>query len=161
MKEFGAVVTMGCGDVYPFVPAKKHIDWQVLGPRDMPPDEFREVRNLIVRDFVRVPSAASIVTVSSVTSSCFFDFRVGAPCLASLVVQRQLRHDVKRIPPDHSHCAVRRLPSDVRLHAVPDRCATETTYDQPRITSSNGLLLIDSSRINHRLCMAVTAQNHQ
>lgn len=45
--EFDAVVTMGCGDSCPFVPAKRRIDWQIPDPREMPPDEFRVVRDLI------------------------------------------------------------------------------------------------------------------
>jgi len=47
-----AAVTMGCGDACPLVQAKRRIDWQIPDPRDMPPDEFRKVRDLI-RDKVR------------------------------------------------------------------------------------------------------------
>lgn len=46
---FDAVVTMGCGDACPWMPAKKHIDWQIPDPRNMEPAEFNEVRNLINR----------------------------------------------------------------------------------------------------------------
>ena len=45
--EFDAVVTMGCGDSCPLVPAKRRIDWQIPDPREMPADEFRQVRDLI------------------------------------------------------------------------------------------------------------------
>ena len=45
--EFDAVVTMGCGDSCPLVPAKRRIDWQIPDPREMHPDEFRQVRDLI------------------------------------------------------------------------------------------------------------------
>lgn len=31
-KEFDVVVTMGCGDECPFVPAKRRIDWQIRDP---------------------------------------------------------------------------------------------------------------------------------
>ena len=41
------VVTMGCGDACPLVRAKRRIDWQIPDPRDMPPEEFRTVRDLI------------------------------------------------------------------------------------------------------------------
>jgi len=41
------VVTMGCGDACPWVPAKNRLDWQIPDPRDMQPDEFRKVRDLI------------------------------------------------------------------------------------------------------------------
>lgn len=49
---FDAVVTMGCGDTCPWMPAKKFIDWQIPDPRDMNEVEFRKVRDLI-RDKVR------------------------------------------------------------------------------------------------------------
>jgi arsenate reductase len=46
-QEFDAAVTMGCGDACPFVNAKQRIDWQIPDPREMPPEEFRKVRDLI------------------------------------------------------------------------------------------------------------------
>ena len=52
---FDAVVTMGCGDACPHVPAKRRLDWQVPDPRDMEPDAFRGVRDGIesrVRELV-------------------------------------------------------------------------------------------------------------
>jgi protein-tyrosine-phosphatase len=45
--EYDAVVTMGCGDACPFVKAKQRVDWQIPDPRHMPPEEFRQVRDLI------------------------------------------------------------------------------------------------------------------
>ena len=44
---FHAVVTMGCGDACPWMPAKKFIDWQIRDPRDLPPEAFNEVRDEI------------------------------------------------------------------------------------------------------------------
>ena len=44
---FDAVVTMGCGDACPWMPAKKFIDWQIPDPREMNEDDFRNVRNFI------------------------------------------------------------------------------------------------------------------
>ena len=44
---FDAVVTMGCGDACPWMPAKKFIDWQIPDPRNMDEKEFRQVRDLI------------------------------------------------------------------------------------------------------------------
>lgn len=44
---FDAVVTMGCGDACPWMPAKQHIDWQIPDPRNMEPEEFRTIRDLI------------------------------------------------------------------------------------------------------------------
>lgn len=44
---FDAVVTMGCGDACPWMPAKQHIDWQIPDPRNMEPEDFNNVRDLI------------------------------------------------------------------------------------------------------------------
>lgn len=44
---FDAVVTMGCGDACPWMPAKKFVDWQIPDPRNMEPVAFNEVRDLI------------------------------------------------------------------------------------------------------------------
>ena len=44
---FDAVVTMGCGDACPWMPAKKFIDWQIPDPREMNEADFRKVRILI------------------------------------------------------------------------------------------------------------------
>ena len=44
---FDAVVTMGCGDACPWMPARNFVDWQIPDPRDMNPDEFRKVRDMI------------------------------------------------------------------------------------------------------------------
>jgi arsenate reductase len=45
--EFDLAVTMGCGDECPFIKAKRRVDWNIPDPKQMPPDQFREVRNLI------------------------------------------------------------------------------------------------------------------
>lgn len=45
--EFDAVVTMGCGDSCPWVPAKRREDWQLPDPRDMDEDGYRKVRDEI------------------------------------------------------------------------------------------------------------------
>jgi protein-tyrosine-phosphatase len=44
---FDAVVTMGCGDACPWMPATNFIDWQIPDPRSMEEVEFNEVRDLI------------------------------------------------------------------------------------------------------------------
>ena len=44
---FDAVVTMGCGDACPWMPAKKFIDWEISDPKHMVPAEFNKVRDLI------------------------------------------------------------------------------------------------------------------
>lgn len=44
---FDVVVTMGCGDACPWMPAKQFIDWQIPDPRHMEPEEFNKVRDFI------------------------------------------------------------------------------------------------------------------
>lgn len=46
-QEVEVAITMGCGDECPLVHARQRVDWQIPDPRDMTPDEFREVRDLI------------------------------------------------------------------------------------------------------------------
>jgi arsenate reductase (thioredoxin) len=46
-KELEVAVTMGCGDECPLVRAKQRVDWKIPDPKNMPPEQFREVRNLI------------------------------------------------------------------------------------------------------------------
>jgi protein-tyrosine-phosphatase len=45
--EFDAVVTMGCGDSCPWVPAKLREDWALPDPRDMGDEGYRAVREQI------------------------------------------------------------------------------------------------------------------
>ncbi len=45
--QFDYVVTMGCGDACPWVPAIQRIDWQIPDPREMEPTDFNAVRDLI------------------------------------------------------------------------------------------------------------------
>ena len=42
--EFAAVITMGCGDACPWVPAKRREDWALADPRDMDDAGYRAVR---------------------------------------------------------------------------------------------------------------------
>jgi protein-tyrosine-phosphatase len=46
-KNVDVAVTMGCGEECPLVHAKQRQDWQIPDPRDMTPDEFRGIRDLI------------------------------------------------------------------------------------------------------------------
>jgi protein-tyrosine-phosphatase len=49
-REFDVVVGMGCGDEgCPLVKAGRHEEWAVPDPKAMPPEQFREVRDLIER----------------------------------------------------------------------------------------------------------------
>ena len=47
--QFDVVVTMGCGDACPNLKAARREDWEIPDPKEMPPDQFREVRDLIAR----------------------------------------------------------------------------------------------------------------
>ena len=52
---FDVVVTMGCGDACPWMPAKEFIDWQVPDPKHLEPAAFNEVRDFIgkkVKDLI-------------------------------------------------------------------------------------------------------------
>jgi arsenate reductase (thioredoxin) len=60
VKEFDYVITMGCGDQCPFVPAKKRIDWQIEDPRDRDMDFFRKVRDNIKRKVQGLISTVSL-----------------------------------------------------------------------------------------------------
>ena len=53
--EFDFAVTMGCGDECPFLRARRREDWNIPDPREMSPEQFRGVRDLIesnVKDLV-------------------------------------------------------------------------------------------------------------
>jgi protein-tyrosine-phosphatase len=45
--RFDVAVTMGCGDECPNLRATRRLDWNLPDPKDMPPDQFRAVRDLI------------------------------------------------------------------------------------------------------------------
>ncbi len=50
------VVTMGCGDECPWIPAKQHIDWDIPDPRNLEGAEFNEIRDMIeskVKDLLK------------------------------------------------------------------------------------------------------------
>ena len=44
---FDFVATMGCGDACPMVKATQRADWAIPDPKHLPPDEFRDVRDMI------------------------------------------------------------------------------------------------------------------
>ena len=48
-QDYDHVVTMGCGDECPFIPAKHRDDWNIPDPKNMPPDQFRRIRDEIER----------------------------------------------------------------------------------------------------------------
>jgi arsenate reductase len=57
-----AAVTMGCGDECPLVLTARREDWQIPDPREMSPDEFRGVRDLIEKKVLEL--------LDSLDSSC-------------------------------------------------------------------------------------------
>jgi len=46
--KFDYVITMGCGDDCPFLPAEFHEDWNIPDPKGKPLSAFRASRDLIV-----------------------------------------------------------------------------------------------------------------
>jgi arsenate reductase len=55
-KDFDYVITMGCGDVCPFVPAKQRIEWEIEDPKGKSKEGFREARGMIekkVKEFLK------------------------------------------------------------------------------------------------------------
>jgi protein-tyrosine-phosphatase len=43
------LITMGCGDSCPAIPAYRRDDWNLPDPRDLPPEEYNQVRDEIER----------------------------------------------------------------------------------------------------------------
>lgn len=46
---YAYVITMGCGDECPFIPARHREDWDLEDPKHLPPVEFNRVRDEIER----------------------------------------------------------------------------------------------------------------
>lgn len=44
-QKWDCVITMGCGDACPSLPAVRRLDWALPDPKLMPLDEFRQVRD--------------------------------------------------------------------------------------------------------------------
>lgn len=56
IKNFDYVITLGCKDVCPFVPAKEHIEWQIPDPKGRDRDFFRKACAIIeekIEAFIR------------------------------------------------------------------------------------------------------------
>lgn len=45
--QYDVVVSMGCGDACQSVPARLREEWDIPDPRNLPPEEFRKVRDTI------------------------------------------------------------------------------------------------------------------
>lgn len=50
--EFDAVITMGCGDACPWVPARIREDWPLADPKDLDLDGVRDLRDEIEKRVV-------------------------------------------------------------------------------------------------------------
>ena len=48
-EAFDYVITMGCGDACPHIPARHHLDWEFSDPKHLADHEFRAVRDAIER----------------------------------------------------------------------------------------------------------------
>lgn len=53
-QTFDAIVTMGCGDACPWLPATRRVDWELPDPKALPDSEFRAVRDEIERRVQRL-----------------------------------------------------------------------------------------------------------
>ncbi len=60
--KYDYVITMGCGDECPFIPAEFHEDWDIPDPKGKPISAFRETRDLIAE---RVKELAQRVRVEN------------------------------------------------------------------------------------------------
>ncbi|MBN1914211.1 MAG: arsenate reductase ArsC [Candidatus Omnitrophica bacterium] len=47
VKEFDFVITLGCKDTCPFIPAENHIEWDVDDPKGKNIDVFRKIKDQI------------------------------------------------------------------------------------------------------------------
>ena len=65
-QQVEVAVTMGCGDECPLVHANQRVDWQIPDPRDMSPQEFLKVCDLIeikvkdLIDWIGIENSSSI-----------------------------------------------------------------------------------------------------
>jgi len=54
IKKFDYVVSLGCKDICPFVPADKHIEWNIPDPKGKEIDFFRRVRDEIKQKVIKL-----------------------------------------------------------------------------------------------------------
>lgn len=60
--KYDYVITMGCGEECPFIPAEHHEDWDLPDPKMLPLEKFRQVRDRIGE---RVKELAARIEVGS------------------------------------------------------------------------------------------------
>jgi protein-tyrosine-phosphatase len=56
--EWDYIVTMGCGDACPSLPARHRLDWDLPDPKHLDDDAFRAVRDRIEREVRGILSAS-------------------------------------------------------------------------------------------------------
>jgi protein-tyrosine-phosphatase len=44
-EQADVVVTMGCGDECPYIPGKRHLDWDLPDPKGRPIEQVRTIRD--------------------------------------------------------------------------------------------------------------------
>lgn len=59
-QAFDAVVTMGCGDACPWLPARLREDWALPDPRHLSDEEFRAIRDEIEQRVERLLSGLNV-----------------------------------------------------------------------------------------------------
>ena len=47
VEKVEAMISMGCGDECPHVPAERRIEWDIPDPKDFNEEKFKEIRDLI------------------------------------------------------------------------------------------------------------------
>lgn len=54
VQESDVVITMGCGDVCPIYPGKRYLDWEVMDPAGLSPEQVRPIRDEIDQRVLRL-----------------------------------------------------------------------------------------------------------
>lgn len=76
IKEFDYVITMGCKDVCPFIPAKEYIKWDIEDPQVKGIDVFINVRDAIkdkVGEFIEGISSKKVIVQPTRKTERYFD----------------------------------------------------------------------------------------
>ena len=60
MRWADLVVTMGCGDEWPFIPGKRYVDWDLPDPAGQPIERVREIRDEIAGRIERLVAELDI-----------------------------------------------------------------------------------------------------
>ena len=55
------VITMGCGEQCPFILAQKNLDWKIPDPKNLPLEEFREIRDQIEEEVLELIHSIALI----------------------------------------------------------------------------------------------------